>query len=64
MSCTRTYIFLVVTLLLICAGTGTGAVMTIRTDIRQVTTASTLTPVPATPAATVTCICPARYRVL
>ena len=58
MSRTRTYIFLVVIVLLISAGTVTGADTLIRTDIRQVTTAATSTPVPAPPAATVTCISP------
>jgi hypothetical protein len=41
MSRTRTYIFLVVIVLLISAGTAIGADTLIRTDIRQVTPAAT-----------------------
>jgi hypothetical protein len=58
MSRTRTYLFLVIIVLLISAGTVTGADTLTRPDIRQLTTAATSTPVPAPSAATVTCISP------
>jgi hypothetical protein len=58
MSRTRTYLFLVIIILLLGAGTVTGADTLTRTDFRQLTTAATSTPVPAPPAAMVTCISP------